>query len=129
MNSWERVRQSGTLYLFVNYIYIYLFIYTGLPWWLRWSRIACDAGDLGSIPGLGRSPGGGHGNPLQYSCLENPMDRGAWWATVHAGAKSRTRLRDFHSFLYCSLHWAFTVVCVLLAAACGLLSCCRAWIQ
>ena len=43
----------------------------------------CNAGDLGLIPGLGRSPGGGHGNPLQNSCLENPMDRGAWWATVH----------------------------------------------
>ena len=40
---------------------------------------ACNVGDMGSIPGLGRSPGGGHGNPLQYSCLENPMDRGAWW--------------------------------------------------
>ena len=44
---------------------------------------ACNAGDLGSIPGLGRSPGEGNGNPRQYSCLENPMDRGAWWATVH----------------------------------------------
>ena len=43
---------------------------------------AGDAGDTGSIPGSGRSPGGGHGNPLQYSCLENPMERGAWWATV-----------------------------------------------
>ena len=42
-----------------------------------------DATDAGSIPGSGRSPGGGHGNPLQYSCLENPMDRGVWWATVH----------------------------------------------
>ena len=42
-----------------------------------------NAGDLGSIPGSGRSPGGGHGNPLQHSCLENPMDRGAWRATVH----------------------------------------------
>ena len=42
----------------------------------------CNVGDLGSIPGLGKSPGGGHGNLLQYSCLENPMDRGAWWATV-----------------------------------------------
>ena len=48
---------------------------------------ASNAGDLGSIPGLGRSPGGGHGNPLQYSCLENPMDRGAWQATVHKGHK------------------------------------------
>ena len=47
---------------------------------------------MGSIPGSGRSPGGGHGNPLQYSCLRNPMDKGAWWATVHGVAKSRTRL-------------------------------------
>ena len=54
-----------------------------------------DTGDIrgtGSIPGSGRSPGAGHGNSLQYSCLENPMDRGAWWVTVHRVAKSRTRL-------------------------------------
>jgi len=51
---------------------------------------AGDAGDVGSIPGSERSPGGGHGNPLQYSCLKNPMDRGAWWATVHRVEKSRT---------------------------------------
>ena len=56
---------------------------------------ACNAGDLGSIPGLGRSPGEGNGNPLQYSYLENPMDGGAWWATVHRFAKSRARLSDF----------------------------------
>ena len=55
---------------------------------------ACNAGDLGSIPGLERSPGEGNGNPPQYSCLENPMDREAWWATVHGVAKSRTRLSD-----------------------------------
>ena len=53
---------------------------------------AYNAGDLGSIPGLGRSPGEGNGNPLHYSCLENPMDGEAWWATVHGVAKSRTRL-------------------------------------
>ena len=51
---------------------------------------AGDVIDVGLIPGLGRSPGGGHGNPLQYSCLENPMDRGAWQATVHGVTKSRT---------------------------------------
>ena len=56
---------------------------------------ACNAGDPGSIPGSGRSPGEGNGNPLQYPCLENPRDRGAWWATVHGVAKSRTRLSDF----------------------------------
>ena len=48
------------------------------------------AGDADSIPGSGRSPGDGNSNPLQYSCLENPMDRGAWWTTVHGVAKSRT---------------------------------------
>ena len=63
---------------------------------------ACIAGDLGSIPGLGRSPGEENGNPLQYSCLENPMDGGAWWATVHGVAKSRTQLSDFTLTL--SLH-------------------------
>ena len=56
---------------------------------------AYNVGDLGSIPGSGRSPGEGNGTPLQYSCLENPMDGGAWLATVHGVAKSWTRLRDF----------------------------------
>ena len=51
-------------------------------------------GDQGSISGSGRSPGGGNGNPLQYSCLENPMDRGAWWATVHGVAKSWTQFSN-----------------------------------
>ena len=61
---------------------------------------ACNAGDLSSIPGSGRSPGGGHGNPLQYSYLENSMDRGAWWATVYGVTKSRTRLSDTLSFTF-----------------------------
>ena len=52
---------------------------------------SCNAGDAGSIPGLGRSPGERSGSPFQYSCLENPMDRGAWWATVHGVAKSGTQ--------------------------------------
>ena len=56
---------------------------------------AYSAGDPGLIPGSGRFPGEGNGKPLQYSCLENPMDGGAWWATVHGVAKSRTRLSDF----------------------------------
>ena len=55
---------------------------------------AVDIKDVDSIPGLGRSPGGGHGNPLQYSCLENPMNREAWQATIHEVAKSRTQLSD-----------------------------------
>ena len=62
---------------------------------------ACNAGDLGSVPGLRRSPGEGNGYPLQYSCLENAMDRGAWWVTVHGVTKSWTRLSDKHFHL----HW------------------------
>ena len=58
---------------------------------------ARNVGDPGSIPGSGRSPGEGNGNPLQYSYLENSMDGGAWWAIVHGVAKSRTRLSDFTS--------------------------------
>ena len=68
----------------------------GLPWWLSGkesTRSAEDTGDVGKIPGWGTSPGGGHGNSLQYSCLENPVDRGAWWATVHRIAKSQTQLK------------------------------------
>ena len=58
------------------------------------SANAGDLRDAGSYPGSGRSPGGGHGNPLQYSCLENPMGRGAWWATIHRITKSQTRLKQ-----------------------------------
>ena len=69
----------------------------GLPRWLSGKESACNAGnarDAGSIPGSGRSPEGGNGNPLQYSCMENPMDRGAWQATVHRAAKSRTLMSN-----------------------------------
>ena len=60
----------------------------GLHWWLSGKEYAYNAGDPGLIPGLGRSPGRGHGNPLQNSCLENSIDRGAWQATVHRVAQS-----------------------------------------
>ena len=58
------------------------------------SASAGDAAGVGSVPGSGRPPGGGHGNPLQYSCLENPKDRAAWCTTVHGVAKSRKRLKQ-----------------------------------
>ena len=57
-------------------------------------NLPVNAGDLNSVPGWGRSPGEGNGNPLQYSCLENSKDRGAWWTTVHGVEKSQTRLSD-----------------------------------
>jgi len=62
--------------------------------WLSCKELPADAGDTGSIPGSGRSSGEGNGNPLQYSHLENPMDRGAWWAAVYGVTKSQIRLRD-----------------------------------
>ena len=67
------------------------------PWGGSDSKeFAFSAGNPDLIPGFGRSPGEGHGNPLQYSSLENPVDRGAWWATVHGVPKSQTRLSDEH---------------------------------
>ena len=73
----------------------YSYLSGGIPDGSAGEKSACNSGDTrdaGSIPGLERPLGGGNGNPLQYSCLENPMDRGAWWAAVHGFAKSRTRL-------------------------------------
>ena len=67
----------------------------GFPGGSEVKASACNAGDLGLIPGSGRSPGEGNGNPLQDYCLENPMNRGAWQDTVHGVAKSPTRLSDF----------------------------------
>ena len=69
--------------------------YKGLPYSSDGKESACNAGDLGMTPGSGRSPEEGNGNPLQCSCLENSMDRGAWWATVHGVSKSQTQLSNF----------------------------------
>ena len=67
----------------------------GFPGGSEVKASACNAGHLGLIPGLGKFPGEGNGNQLQYSCLGNSMDRGTWWATVHGVATSRTQLSDF----------------------------------
>ena len=64
-------------------------------------NLPANAGDMGSIRGLGRSSGGEHGNPLQYSCLEHPMDRGAWWATVHGVAESDMTEATQHTHARC----------------------------
>ena len=67
----------------------------GLPWWLSGKECACQPGDVGSIPWSGRSPREGNDNPLQYSCLGNPMDRGTCGATIHGVAKSRTQFGNY----------------------------------
>ena len=83
-------------------IYIKYFVATlwGFPGGSEVKASAFNAGDPGSIPGSGRSSGEGNGNPFQYSCLENPMDWGTWWATVHGVAKSRMQLSDFTHSLW-----------------------------
>ena len=75
----------------------------GLPQWLSSKESAYNAGDTGLVPGTGGSPGGGDGNPLQYSCLENPMDRGAWQATLHRVRKNWTQLKQIRSL------WIFKI--------------------
>ena len=78
-------------------IYTVLFICKGFPGGSEVKVSACNVGDLGLIPGSERSPGERNGNPLQYSCPKNPMDGGAWWATVHGVAKSQTQLKSCQS--------------------------------
>ena len=85
-------------------------ILAGFPGGSEVKASACNARDLGSVPGSGRSPGEGNGNPLQYSCLANPMGGGAWWAIVHGVAKSRTRLSDFTCTFTLSI--LYTAVCI-----------------
>ena len=77
----------------------------GLPLWRRNKESATDEQDTGWIRGSGRSPGGGNGSPLQYSCLENPMDRGAWRATVHGVTKSQTRLKHLNNSKLSGAEW------------------------
>ena len=74
--------------------------YGGFPGGSGGMKSVCNVGDPVSIPGSGRSPGEGNGNPLQHSCLGNPMDRGAWWATVHGVTKSQKQLKQ--------LRWGYT---------------------
>ena len=87
-----------------KYCVIPIIRYHGLPCGSDGRKSACNASDLGSIPRSGRSPGEGNGNPLQYSCLENPMDRGAWQATVHQVAKSQTRLKKLSMCIITCTH-------------------------
>ena len=90
---------SSDLEFYSNPLDLVRFPCSGFPWWLS-KESACNPGDLGSVPGSGRSPREGNGYPFQYSCLGNSMDRGAWRATVHGVAKSWTGLSDYHFHLH-----------------------------
>ena len=94
-------------------------ILMGFPGGSEVKASACNAGDLSSITGLGRSPGEGNGNPLQYSCLKNPMDGGAWWATVHRITKNRTRLSDSLQFHFLSFLLFAKCVALPLSSFCS----------
>ena len=107
--------------------------------WLEGSpgkESACRAGDLGLIPGLGRFPGGGHGNSLQYSCLESPMDRGVWWATICGVTRSWTRLKRLSTAYRAHVGWGLmapktqTLPFSILVKGCGFKQpCCFSWWQ
>ena len=78
------------IYLFVTHIY-------WIPWWLRGKEFVCNAGDMDSIPQLGRFSGEGNGNPSQYSCLGNSMDTGAWQATIHGVIKESDMIQQLNN--------------------------------
>ena len=93
-------------------IYTYI-LFGGFPVGSEGKASACNPGNPGLIPGLGRSPGEGNGNPLQYSCLENSMDGEAWWATVRGVAKSQTWLSDFTHYIYIHTHTRIYKIAIL----------------
>ena len=101
------LKQTPSIVWIYSYIPIegHYRLFQGFPGISDGKESACNARDPGSIPGSGRFPGGGNGNPLQYSCLGNPMEGGSWWATVHGVTKSQTRLSNFH------LHRLFPSLC------------------
>ena len=105
------MNKDKKLYIYIHtYIHTYIYktyifcLFRGFPGGSDGKESACGAGDLGSIPGLERSPGEGNCYPLKYSCLENSMDRGACWAIIHGVVKSWTRMSNFHPFTYCYVH-------------------------
>ena len=106
MRLWRPLRDVSSCFHFTLSGHLielhFLAVVLGLSWGLDGKRSTCNAGDSGSIPGLGRSSGEGNGYPLQYSCLEKPVDRGAWQTSAHGVAKSGTQLSNTHTMKYYS---------------------------
>ena len=95
LSDWTELNWTVPEYPTTTFAYVaYRFFEPRLPWWLNSKESACNAGDSGSVTQSGRSPGEENVYPLQYSCLENSMDRGAWLSTVHGVTKSQTWLND-----------------------------------
>ena len=104
-----KVRSTFLVLLLIVYLFVYHHSVKGFPRGSDGKESSRNVGDPSSIPGLGKSPGGGNGNPFQYSCMENSMDRGAWRATIHRVAKSWTWLSNF-TFTFIQLkyvNWNF----------------------
>ena len=114
--SWAHcaMQQLPACYFTQDSIYIYThtnqYYSLGLPWWLSGKIGACNAGDMGLIPGSGRFPGGGHSNPLWYSCLENPMGRKNLAVTAHGVTKSRTRMKWLSTHICYSLNLSHSLL-------------------
>ena len=105
----EKANSFNLLKYLLNFKYVCKNVFKlewGFPCGSDGKEFTCNVGDLGLIPGLGRSPAEGNGYPLQYSCLENSMDRGTWQATVHGVSQSWTRLSNFH-FHFLPVHCSF----------------------
>ena len=96
----SRPKQAPTVALIQPQLCLVILSALRLLWWLRWEESACNAGEQGLIPGLGRVSGERNGNSFQYSCLESSMDRGAWWAVVHGFAELDTTERLTHSYIH-----------------------------
>ena len=107
------IKSAGFVLLLNSLLFDHILSLNGLLLWLRWYIFACNAGDLGLIPGLGRFSGEGNGYPLQYSCLGNSMDRGVWQATGHGVTKSQIRLSNWH-FQH-EQHWLWIALYSLLS--------------
>ena len=119
--SWGKLAQNIQWYKKIDNFYNnYIkksFSLAGLPWCLSGKESTCSAGDAGLTPGSGRSSRGGHGNPLLYSCLENPRDRGGWQATVHRVSKSRTWLMQLCTHALFLVEWPSWAYCLPLELA------------
>ena len=94
------MKEEAVIFYFFFFFLLFGYIILGFTGGSAGKESVCNAGDLGLIPGLGRSPGEGNGNPLQYSCLENPMDRETWQAIVHGVAKESVTTEHAHMAKY-----------------------------